>query len=159
MSAPPLDCKGLTDRTGLEKCYDDYLMAAWSDFNKKLSDFQKKCNTYGDENSQGCDYSEMMSAYKTLMASIETVLSAMNRALEMKVPSPSISNAYAEIKGMRDNLNRRIRELNEESTSRRGFMPDYKMKYDRVFYLRLVIVLSIAFVCFFIIYFLFFTKM
>jgi hypothetical protein len=149
--APPLKCSA-AQTNNLEQCYDDYLVKAWSEFNKSLSDFQKTCGKEGNP----CDYSKMVPAYQKLMSCIDTVLSAMNTAIQKNVPTPMIQKGFADISAMRDNLNRKMRELNDETTANRGFMPDYKMNYDRVFYMRLVLVLAMTFFLVAIIYIMFF---
>jgi len=150
--APPLNCSAAQKNHNLEECYDDYLIKAWSEFNQSISDFQDMCNSGGE-----CDYSNMIPAYQNLMSCIDTVLSAMNDAIQKNVPSSdtTIKKGFADISAMRDNLNRKMRELNDETTANRGFMPDYKMIYDRVFYMRLVLVLTIAFFLVAIIYLMF----
>jgi hypothetical protein len=147
--APPLNCSAAAQTNNLEQCYDDYLIEAWSEFNQSLSEFQETCN---NENGSVCDYSEMIPAYQMLMSSIDTVLSEMEKAIQKNVPMPTVQKGFADISAMRDNLNRKMRELNDDTTSNRGFNSDYKMKYDNAFYIRLVLVLAMAFFVVCIIY-------
>ena len=152
--APPLNCTASAQSNNLEQCYDDYLIKAWSNFNESLSEFQETCNVSG---SSGCDYSKMIPSYQMLMSSIDTVLSAMEKAIQTNFPMPTVQKGFADISAMRDNLNRKMRELNDETTSNRGFHSDYKMKYDNAFYIRLVLVLAMAFFVVCIIYLMFYS--
>jgi hypothetical protein len=118
----------------LDQCYVGKIDEALTNFNSAFQCYQQGCtNNCGAKNGVQCNFNNVVQpAYSTLMATIEEVLQK-TKTLDLPNYDASmneIQTRYQELLLLRENIDKKMKELNETYTTHGGIPNSYQEDFD-----------------------------